>query len=211
MIDFFVDLGRGISGFFVTAWYQMLDSFADHPLAQAIGLLSLILSLISFQQKKRMGILLFQMAASFSCAVSLILLGGIAGGLLDLIAFSRTVVFSLRDRYSWASSPVWLIFYAIVIVAVGILTGEQGSFVSLFAVFGTLFSTVALWMRSEKRMRTISLFAGPCWIAYNLYYSSCFGVLNELIAMTSIVIALIRLRNYGKNSAGAEPKDAGQA
>lgn len=194
--------------FFVTAWYQMIDSFVVNPVAQAIGLLSLILSLISFQQRKRAGIMLFQMGASLSCAVSLIMLGGIAGGILDLIAFSRTVVFSFRDKYKWASSPLWLIFYFAVIIAVGILTGERGSFIVVFAILGTLFSTVSLWMRQEKLMRIIALFAGPCWIAYNLYYSSCFGILNEIIAMTSIIIALIRLRERPKPRAAENSQDS---
>ena len=183
-----------IIAFFVTAYEQMIDSFINNPIAQAIGALALILSLISFQMKERRTILLFQMLASLSCAVSLIMLGGIAGGILDVIAFSRTLVFSLSDRYKWAGSKICLFSYFALIIAVGILTWESGSIATLFAILGTLLSTLALYMRSETRIRTISLFVGPCWIAYNLIYSSCFGILNEIIAMTSIIIALFRMR-----------------
>ena len=91
-------------------------------------------------------------------------------------------------------------FYFAVIIAVGILTGEQGSYVALFAILGTLFSTVSLWMRNEKLLRVIALFAGPCWIIYNLCYSSCFGILNEIVAMTSIIIALIRNSNASQDT-----------
>lgn len=180
--------------FFITAYEEMINSFIHNPFAQAIGCLALILSLISFQMKTRSRILFFQMLASLSCATSLIMLGGIAGGLLDVVAFSRTLVFSLGDKYAWARNKLWLPFYFVLIIAVGVITWERGSIVTLFAILGTLLSTVALYMKREKYMRIISLFVGPCWIAYNLIYASCFGILNEIIAMTSIAVALWRMR-----------------
>ena len=184
-----------IADFFVTAYTEMCDSFVNNPVAQAIGFLSLVLSLVSFQMKTRSQILIFQCMASLSCAVSLIMLGGIAGGILDVVAFSRTLVFSLADRYRWAKCKLWLPFYIVIIIAVGIITWDPTGIGTLFAIAGTLFSTVALYQKSERLMRIISLFAGPCWIIYSLIYSSAFGVLNEIIAMTSLIIALIRLRN----------------
>jgi len=183
-----------MADFFVKAYHEMIDSFINNPIAQAIGFLALLLSLISFQMRRRGTVLIFQMLASISCAISLIMLGGIAGGILDLIAFSRTFVFSLSDKYKWAGSRACLFFYFILIIAVGILTWEAGSIATLFAILGTLLSTLALYMKNEQRLRIISLFVGPCWIAYNLIYSSCFGILNEIIAMTSICIALVRMR-----------------
>lgn len=183
-----------IADFFVTAYTEMCDSFVNNPVAQAIGFLSLVLSLVSFQMKTRTQILIFQCMASLSCAVSLIMLGGIAGGILDVVAFSRTLVFSLADRYKWAKCKLWLPFYIILIIAVGIITWDPTGIGTLFAIAGTLLSTVALYQKSERLMRIISLFVGPCWIIYSLIYSSAFGALNEIIAITSLIIALVRLR-----------------
>ena len=183
-----------IADFFVTAYTEMCDSFVNNPVAQAIGFLSLVLSLVSFQMKTRTQILIFQCMASLSCAVSLIMLGGIAGGILDVVAFLRTLVFSLADRYKWAKCKLWLPFYIILIIAVGIITWDPTGIGTLFAIAGTLLSTVALYQKSERLMRIISLFVGPCWIIYSLIYSSAFGALNEIIAITSLIIALVRLR-----------------
>ena len=181
--------------FFVLAYKELVYAIIHNPLAQAIGFLSLAFSLISFQMRTRGKILFFQMLASLSCAISLIMLGGVAGGVLDIVAFSRTVVFSLSDRFAWAKSKLWLPFYFVMIITIGILTWEKGGIVTLFAILGTLLSTLALYMKNERNLRIISLFVGPCWIAYNLIYASCFGMLNEIIAITSIIIALIRTRN----------------
>ena len=194
-----------IVDFFVTAYAEICESFVTNPVAQAIGFLSLLLSLASFQMKSRSGILALQCLASLSCAVSLIMLGGIAGGILDIVAFSRTVVFSLSDKYRWARCKIWLPFYFILIIAVGIITWDPSGIGTLFAIVGTLLSTLALYQKKPQRMRVISLFVGPCWIIYSLIYSSCFGMLNEIIAMVSIVIALWRARSVtGSSPDGAE-------
>jgi len=49
-----------------------------------------------------------------------------------------------------------------------------------------------LWMKQEKHIRLISLTVGPCWMVYNVVTGAYTGALNELLAMTSIVIGLIR-------------------
>ena len=173
----------------------MIDSFINNPLAQAIGALAIILSIASFQVKKRSGILIIQCFASLAFSASLIMLGGIVGGILDIISFTRTLVFSLSEKYKWARSKWWLVFYLILIVVVGIITwGDKSSIAPLFAIIGTLLSTVALYVKNENLMRKISLLVGPWWIIYNFIYSSFFGILNELFAITSIIIALIRMR-----------------
>ena len=62
----------------------------------------------------------------------------------------------------------------------------------LLPIAGSLLSTIALWMKSEKKIRLISLTVGPCWLLYNLVIGAWAGALNEVLAMTSIVIGLIR-------------------
>ena len=38
----------------------------------------------------------------------------------------------------------------------------------------------------------ISLFVGPCWLVYNLIHGAYTGAVNEALAMTSIIIGMIR-------------------
>jgi glycerol-3-phosphate acyltransferase PlsY len=81
-----------IIDFFINAYNEMIDSFIHNPLAQAIGCAALILSLISFQMSTRGRILFFQMLASLSCAVSLVMLGGIFMAALTLFQHRSNIV-----------------------------------------------------------------------------------------------------------------------
>lgn len=170
--------------------------------AQIIGLIALVCSLLSFQQKKRNRIMIFQMTASLLFSAQLFMLGAVTGGCLDLISFTRSLIFSKNDK-KWASSPAWLGVFIGVMIITGVMTWESAW--SLLPTAGSVLSTAALWMKSEKRIRLISLSAGPCWLAYNIANGAYTGALNEILAMTSIVIALVR-HDAGRSRKAADTK-----
>lgn len=157
--------------------------------AQVVGIVGIVLSLLSFQLKQRKHIMLFQMTASLMFSVQLFMVGAITGGCLDLISFVRTLIFANNSK-KWASSRWWLYGFVVVMIATGILTWKDPW--SLLPIAGSILSTVALWMKKEQHIRLLSLFVGPCWMVYNVVTGAYTGALNEVLAMTSIVIGLLR-------------------
>ena len=157
--------------------------------AQIVGIFGIVLSLLSFQLKQRKYIMLFQMTASLMFSAQLFMVGAITGGCLDLISFVRTLIFANNSK-KWASSPLWLAGFILVMIATGIMTWEN--LWSILPILGSILSTVALWMKRERNIRLVSLLVGPCWMVYNIVTGAYTGALSEVIAMTSIVIGLIR-------------------
>lgn len=157
--------------------------------AQIVGIFGIAFSLLSFQLKQRKHIMLFQMTASLMFSAQLFMVGAITGGCLDMISFIRTLIFSNNTK-KWASSPLWLFGFIGVMIATGIMTWENPW--SLLPILGSILSTVALWMKKERNIRLISLLVGPCWMVYNIVTGAYTGALSEVIAMTSIVIGLLR-------------------
>lgn len=160
--------------------------------AEIVGFLGLASSLISFQQKERKMVMLFQLTASALCCLALFLAGSVIGGALDLISFVRTTVFAvlMNSSKKWTNSPVWLWLFIGALVVTGIFTWQN--IWSILPILGSVLSTVALWMKKASHIRAISLFVGPCWMIYNLVEGTVAGALNELLAMTSIVIGMLR-------------------
>ena len=162
----------------------------QYIIAQIIGGIGLICSLLSFQCKNRKKIMTFQMLGSLSFCVQLFVLGAITGGYLDLICFVRTIIFSKKGEKKWADSIIWLIAFSVILVVIGIITWENAY--SILPIIGSVLSTIALWMKSAKNIRKISLLVGPCWFIYNIINGAITGAINELLAMTSIIIGMIR-------------------
>ena len=174
-------------------------------ISQGIGLVAIACSLLSFQAKKRSGIMAMQMLASMLFCIKLFMLGAWTGACLDLISFFRTLIFA-NNQKKWASSPLWLVFFATVMVVTGIFTWESS--LSILAILGALLSTLALWMKKEKHIRLISLLVGACWIVYYIPFKDFTGIASETIAMLSIIIALLRFRAKKKNADEAPEKEA---
>ncbi|MBE7049394.1 MAG: YgjV family protein [Ruminococcaceae bacterium] len=124
-------------------------------IVQGIGVLALICSLISFQQKKRIWLMIFHMSASILSAVQLFLLGAYAGAALDLIAFIRTLIFSFGNRFMRMGLGTWRAIFLGQMLVAGALTFTD--IYSLLAILAGCLSTVALSMKKDFHVRLISL------------------------------------------------------
>ena len=167
--------------------------------AQLIGAVGIICSIFSFQHKERKRVMLFQTLASFLFCVQLFMVGAVTGGLVDFISLIRTVIFS-QNHKKWASSSDWLIIFIFAMVVSGIFTWQNGW--SILPILGSVLSTVALWMKKASHIRFVSLFVGPCWFIYCLVHSAYTGALNEVFAMISIIIGIVRYDLKNKTKKG---------
>ncbi len=159
-------------------------------LIQSVGWLALICSAISFQQKKRFGILIWQATATLISSIYLFLLGAYEGACLDLLSFAGKMIFSKGGKVFGLSLPVWRIVFLAAMLVAGILTWAD--IYSLLAILASCLSLFALSMKSPMKIRLISLLVGPCWIVYNWVYHAYPSILMECIALTSIIIGIIR-------------------
>jgi len=157
--------------------------------AQIVGIAGIVFSLLSFQFKERNKVMIFQMTASALFCIQLFMVGAFTGGFIDSISFLRTLIFANNNK-KWASSNIWLYVFITAMIVTGVITWQNGW--SILPIIGSVLSTVALWMKQAKHIRFISMFVGPCWLVYNIINGAYTGALNEVLAMTSIIIGIIR-------------------
>ena len=158
-------------------------------IAQIIGIIGIACSLLSFQFKTRKKVMTFQITASAMFCLQLFMLGAITGACVDFISFIRTVIFSQNNK-KWASSSIWLWVFVSLMIITGVFTWQNAW--SILPIIGSILSTVAMWMKKPSQIRAISFFVGPCWLVYNLVHGAWTGALNEVFAMASILIGIIR-------------------
>lgn len=166
-------------------------------LAEIIGVIGIACSILSFQCEQRRNVLLFQLTASLMFTTQLFLVGAITGACLDLINFTRSLLFFIDSRRT--KSEWLLVIFMLVLIVAGIVTWKN--IYSIFPIIGSLLSTLALWMKTSKKIRLFSLFSGPCWLIYNIVNGAYSAAVNELIAMTSIIIGMVRY-DIGKKNIG---------
>ena len=178
-----------------------MNAFYSSPaeaIAQILGIIALILTIVCYQFNSQKKILLTQICCAVLFTVNLALLGKWSGSLLNIHGIARACVFYQRGRHKWAESNFWVVLFCILAaVCVGISAFISGgiSFLDVLPFVGTVFSTVALSQTDPKKIRFFMLFSPPCWFFYHLLAGgtpNIGGVLNEIFVLSSILVAMFR-------------------
>lgn len=167
--------------------------------AQIISLVAMAFNCLSYQRKNQKGILTLQLFGSGLFGLSYFMLGAMAGGLLNVVAVLRALVF-LNPTRTKADRPVWQMGFGAAYVA---------SYVLIFTVFGVeptlprmlaewlpvlamVLSTVSFRYGKGKMTRMFGLVCSPLWLMYNIYSHSIGAIACETLNLISITVGILR-------------------
>lgn len=163
---------------------------------QIIGLLAVATFLLSYQQKKRTNIILFNVVSRCLYILQYLLLGAFAGAVLDILGAIASVVAG-KKHTPFIQKHLTLVIFSIngLIVLAGLsIAFINQSWLDLFSLAGVLLHTGAFWLSSEKIIRRISLAGSPFWFIYNFMSHAYGSALGDLLTMGSILLAMYRHR-----------------
>ncbi len=169
-------------------------------IAQAISLIAMGFNCISYLQRKKSTLLVCQLVGSALFGINYLLLGAMAGALLNVLSVIRAIVFLWREKLH-ADNIYW---------TVGFIFAYLGSYAMIFTVFGkepTLpnliieFLPVAAMVlihlsfryTETKMVRRFGLASSPLWLAYNIASFSIGAIACETLNLVTIVIGMIKL------------------
>ena len=163
---------------------------------QIIGLLAVAIFLLSYQQKKRKNIILFNTASRCLYILQYVFLGAYSGAVLDVLGAISSVVASKKEtKLIQKHITATVIFLNLsMVVAGGMIALYNKSWLDLFSLTGVLLHTGAFWLSNEKIIRRISLLGSPFWFVYNFCSRAYGSATGDVLTMCSIVIAMIRYR-----------------
>ena len=159
--------------------------------AQITGILAVAMFLLSYQQKERKNIILYNFLSRVLYIVQYILLGAFEGALLDVLGALSSLAAQYKNK-SFIKKHFKLIVVVIdiIILAAGLSVYEN--IFSLFPIIGVILHTSAFWIDDERKIRIVSFLGSPFWLVYNLTsmaYGSCIG---DILSMVSIAVAIYR-------------------
>lgn len=161
-------------------------------IANIIGIMALILFFLSYQQKKRKNIILFNALSRVFYIIQYILLSAFSGAVLDLIAIFVSLIAQKKDEIPFVKKHVRIIivFVSLIYIGVGLLFYKN--IFSIFPIFGVLFHTGAFWITDEKKIRLLSLVGSPFWLIYNLSSHAFGSAIGDTATIFSIIISIVR-------------------
>ena len=172
---------------------------------QVISLIAVILSFVTYQMKSKKGIMvMLSIATGISC-IAYALLGGTVALVLNLVSIVRNICFYHKDKKILSSKAVPIVL-ALIMGVLSIFTWEGAH--SVFFVVGLMLNTLAMGYFGPQKLRMSILLTSSLIMIYNLFIPSIGGTVNEVVAITSSVIGLIRYANMNKaDKAAKEEKE----
>lgn len=168
-------------------------------IAQAVGVVAMVLNVGSYQLKSSRLLVLCRAAGDFIYIFHYLLLGSPNGCVTVGICSLNGVICGFRGSV-WAEWKGWKWLLSIVLTVSCLLMWRHDfqplpHICSLISILTTIWVT---WSGNGKVIRLGRLFlAGPAWIIYCVAAGSIPGVLTELIGMGSVVVSICR---YGLRS-----------
>ena len=158
--------------------------------AQIFGIGAMISLFCIYQQKSRKNILISKLCADVFWCVHYFLLGGYSGMIPNFVGMFRELVFINRKEKKWANVILWPILFIGINWALGF--GTISSIYNLLPITASNFVTVSLWIDNPTLTKIISIPVSVAFLIYDVYVDSYIGIVNESIAIISIIIFFIK-------------------
>lgn len=158
-------------------------------IGQIIGFMAIAVNIIIYQQKTRSRLLMCKLLSDVLWFLHYFMISMYTGAFAAAIGFCRELVF-INNKSKWAQSGVWIyVFISMALVSGAI---SYSSLFSIFPVCASVISIVSFWQKKPSRIRLLALPVSFCMITYDIYAHSYAGIVNEILAISSAVLGIIR-------------------
>jgi len=167
-----------------------IDPFFDNLAAQLVGVVALTIIIISYQLNDRKHIVFLQFFSGIFFSIHYLMLGAATGGIINIIGVIRAAIFYYKGKYKWSSLILWPILFSAsgFVIAAFTYTGV----LSLLPAVAFTCTAIALWTQNPRFSRIFFMCSSALFIIYNYATTSYPGVVTELIAICSLLIAVVR-------------------
>lgn len=145
-----------------------------------------------YQQKDRKKLLLFKLSADVCWVVHYLCIFAPGGAIPNFVGIFRELVFVNREEKKWADCFLWPILFIAVNLTLGLVTMD--SCINLLPITASVFVTVSLWLKRPALTKIVSVPVSAAFLIYDIFVHSYIGMVNESIAICSIIISFIRSR-----------------
>lgn len=154
------------------------------------GVGAMISLFLIYQQKERKKLLRCKLSADICWVIHYLCLGAYGGAVPNFVGIFRELVFVRRGEKKWAENRLWPVFFIAANLTLGLLTFNRP--INILPLTASAFVTVSLWLKNPKLTKLISVPVSLAFLIYDLVVGSWIGMVNESIAILSLIISFLR-------------------
>lgn len=158
-------------------------------IAEIIGAVAVISSLVIYQQKRRKKMLICKLLQDLCWGIHYIILGAFSAAATSFICMARSALFYNNDK-KFFSSKIWFLIFIVFYASSAALTWN--GFFSLFPATASILSTVAFWQKNPKNTKLIQILSSCSTLTYNINVShSVMVYIGVTLTISSCIISIL--------------------
>ena len=162
-------------------------------IAQALGIISIILNIVLVQFKTKEKILIGMIISNLVAAMQFFLLNAITGGIISLINVIRCIVFYMFKKENKKPSILVLLIFEIIVFVSGIISWQN--IWSILPIIATATYTYGIWQDDVLKIKYISAIIGFEWSIYDIIVRAYVSFVQGIIQIISAIVAIIRYKS----------------
>lgn len=168
-------------------------------IAQIFGIIALIFTVLSFQEKTNKKFFIKQGLAGLMFFINFILIGAVSAALFNLVNLVRGALLSKNDHKLWRPIVISALYTLCFAFSLTLISNNPLQiFLSAFTYSSLVVMTVFMWKGNGKHIRYAQFtLSSPSWIVHNIFNFSLGGLLCEIFSMISIIVSFIRYDKDG--------------
>lgn len=163
-------------------------------LYQAIGIIAMICSCLSFQFKKNFLFLVFQCVACALFSYQFYMTGAWVACIMNGICILRCIFYAFNRGI--IKRIIFTVIFCLMFVGAAILSSvkfEENWIISILCCLASIASTIAISTKNNTIIRMAQVtFVSPVWLFNGIFYLSIGGIIAESLNWLSAFIALIK-------------------
>ena len=168
-------------------------------IAQAIGIIAMVLLVISYQFKGKKSVIALQFLGSLLFSINYLMLGAFVGCLLNFLAAIRAVVYYYKDKFKadkifwfYGFVATYVLSYVLNFTVFGKAPTALNLIVEILPVIGMTALDVGYRLKNTAGIRKCGLISAPAWFIYNLFSGSWGALVCDVFTIGSIIIGIFR-------------------
>lgn len=173
-----------------------MDSEQIYIISQILTIIMYVLLGLTYQIKARKKVLVLSIFSNAFQGMAYLLLNAKSGFIMCILAIIREISMMLiSDKIKDEKSSQKAYLCVIIVFYIGLIISAIFTYEGLFSmlsILATAIYTFSIWQKNEKVYKALGTPVGICWILYNIFVKSIFGVVFESIILICSIVGYIR-------------------
>ncbi len=160
----------------------------NYILSQILVIIAIGLYALTFLLKTKKNVLIIGLLGVVLNTISFILLGAYTGALVNVVAIIRSLWFFFEEK---KGKRTWISLTIVMILIMFATIFTYKNWIDILPFVAGIVYAFACWQKNIPLYRWLGILVSLIYIVYDVWFSSVFGVVSELIAILCAIVGLI--------------------